>query len=76
MGQVTSSSVAASLEERNGSVVDEAADLALHLSWCLTASHQWRRLNSEPVQFLYRYFVVLRTMALSAPLCLEEDYRL
>jgi hypothetical protein len=39
MGWVTSSSVPASFEETNASIVDGASDLALHLGWYLTASH-------------------------------------
>jgi hypothetical protein len=57
---VTSSSVVGSLEERNESVVDKPVDLTLHLGYCCTASHQWRRLNSDPIWFLYRCFVVLK----------------
>jgi hypothetical protein len=32
-----------SLENRNGFVVNEPADLTLHLGWSLTAFHQWMR---------------------------------
>jgi hypothetical protein len=46
MGQVTSSSVPASLKETNTSIVDGASDLALYLGWYLIASHQWKRLNT------------------------------
>jgi hypothetical protein len=73
MGRVTSSSVPASLEETNTSIVDGASDLALHLGWYLTPSHQWKHLNSAPVRFLYHCFVISRTMASSALLCLFED---
>jgi hypothetical protein len=62
MEWITSSSIAGSLDERNISVVDEPVDLALHLSLCLTASNQCRRLNSYPIQFLYRCFAVSRIM--------------
>jgi hypothetical protein len=40
MGWITSSSIAASLEETNVSIMDVASDLALYLGWCLTAFHQ------------------------------------
>jgi hypothetical protein len=73
MGRVISSSVTGSLEEIRGSGVDEPTDFALHLGWCLTTSHQWKRLNSEPlVLFLHCSFLVSRTMALSALLYLQE----
>jgi hypothetical protein len=72
MGRVTSS-IAASLEEINTSIVDGASDLALHLGWYLTASHQWKHLTSTPVRFLYHYFAISRTMPSSAPLCLFKD---
>jgi hypothetical protein len=55
MGRVTSSLFAGLLKEIYGLVVDEPANFALHLGWCLTASHWWKRLNSKPlVLFLYR----------------------
>jgi hypothetical protein len=40
MRRVASSSIVGSLEEILGSVVDEPADFALHLGWCLTVSHE------------------------------------
>jgi hypothetical protein len=74
MGWVTSPSVVWSLKEINESVVDEPADFALQFGWCLTTSHQWRRLNSYSIWFLYRYFAVSITIASSVPLCLEEYF--
>jgi hypothetical protein len=47
MGPDTSSLVLGSLDETHGE--DESlSDFALHLGWCFTASHHWKRLNSEP----------------------------
>jgi hypothetical protein len=50
MGRVTSSSVPASLEETNASIVDGASDLALHLGWYLTPSPvEALEFNTSPI---------------------------